>query len=88
VVTRAQIAVFLDRAKGKCVLNSPTPTFADVPVSAYYYGYVERLADAASWAAPTEPPTQGCNTNPLRFCPNDNATRAQMAVFLARAWAP
>jgi len=88
VVTRAQIAVFLDRAKGKCVLNSPTPTFADVPVSAYYYGYVERLADTASWAAPTEPPTQGCNTNPLRFCPNDNATRAQMAVFLARAWAP
>jgi hypothetical protein len=26
--------------------------------------------------------TGGCGTNPLRYCPNNNVTRAQMAVFL------
>src|SRR6185369_7311771 len=29
--------------------------------------------------------TTGCDTNPLRFCPTDTVTRAQMAVFLLRA---
>ena len=28
--------------------------------------------------------TNGCNTNPLRYCPEDPVTRAQMAVFLER----
>jgi hypothetical protein len=90
VVTRAQMAVFIDRAVGKCELSSPTPTFNDVPASKSYYGFVERLADAASWPAPTEPPTQGCGSNPPYpppvFCPDTQCTRAMMAVFLARAW--
>ena len=29
--------------------------------------------------------TSGCATNPLRFCPTDTVTRAQMAVFLLKA---
>jgi hypothetical protein len=86
IVTRAQMAVFIDRATGKCELTSPTPTFADVPDTASYYGFVERLADPASWPAPTEPPTAGCAPNPRRFCPNDSCTRAMMAVFLSRAY--
>jgi hypothetical protein len=83
VVNRSQMAVFSDRAKGKCVLNNPTATFSDVPIGVSYYGFVERLADPGSW---TTPPTGGCAANPPRFCPLDNVTRAQMAVFLARAY--
>ena len=29
--------------------------------------------------------TGGCNTNPLQFCPEQDVTRAQMAVFILRA---
>ncbi len=29
--------------------------------------------------------TGGCGTAPLRFCPNDNLTRGQMAVFMSQA---
>ena len=29
--------------------------------------------------------TVGCATNPLRYCPNQAVTRAQMATFLHRA---
>jgi hypothetical protein len=85
--TRAMMAVFLCRAAGKCpytVGERPTPTFADVGTGLSYYGFVERLAEAASWNG--DPPTQGCATNPLRFCPDQVATRSQMAVFLARAF--
>ena len=29
--------------------------------------------------------TRGCSTRPLRYCPNNAVTRAQMASFLTRA---
>lgn len=32
--------------------------------------------------------TGGCATNPLQYCPNDTLTRAQMAVFLVKAYKP
>ena len=85
--TRAMMAVFLCRACGKCpytTIERPTPTFADVGTSLSYYGFVERLADPASWN--NDPPTAGCAPSPRRYCPLDIATRAQMAVFLARAF--
>ncbi len=83
-ITRAQMAVFLCRAAGKGPLNPDTPTFADVPQSNPYYGYIERLADAASWSG--NPPTTGCATGPPRlFCPNNPVTREQMAKFLCVA---
>jgi hypothetical protein len=60
---------------------SPAPgsaTFNDVGTGAWYFQGVEALAAAGI--------TKGCNppTNNL-FCPNSAVTRAQMAVFLARA---
>jgi hypothetical protein len=83
-ITRAQMAVFLCRAAGKTWLDKATPTFADVPKTNPYYGYIERLADATSWSG--SPPTNGCATGPPRlFCPNDPVTRAQMAKFLCLA---
>jgi len=78
------MAVFLDRACGKCPWDNPTPTFVDVDPGLSYYAFVERLADPASWD--DDAPTQGCAVNPRRYCPDDVATRAQMAVFLARAF--
>lgn len=32
--------------------------------------------------------TGGCGTNPLRYCPDDTLTRAQMAVFLVKGYKP
>jgi hypothetical protein len=81
--TRAMMAVFLVRATGKGVLMNPVPTFGDVGLLATYYGHVERLADAASWA-PGPAPTAGCGGG--NYCPNAPCTRAMMAVYLARAF--
>jgi len=84
-VTRAQMAKFLCIAAGKQPLASATPTFADVPKTHWAYGYIERLADAASW--PGGAPTGGCRVvgTSKYFCPNDVVTREQMAKFLCLA---
>ncbi len=81
-VPREQMAAFLIRAKGLTQLFPPTSTFADVPASNFFFGYVERLFEQGI--------TQGCGTNgsgqPL-FCPGDFVPRQQMASFLIRAFA-
>jgi hypothetical protein len=58
---------------------SPAPavaTFADVPVGAFGFQHIEALAASGI--------TGGCGGG--NFCPNDPLTRAQMAVFLAKAF--
>jgi hypothetical protein len=84
-VTRAQMAKFLCIAAGKEPLNHDAPTFADVPKSLWAYGYIERLADAASWGG--TPPTSGCKIvgTAKYFCPFELVTREQMAKFLCIA---
>ena len=76
-VTRAEMAIFLERSKG--TFNPPQGTgiiFADVSRFDWYVDWVELLyADEI---------TTGCATNPLSFCPNKAVTRAEMAVFLLR----
>ena len=52
-------------------------SFADVEEDVWWMPFVERLA--------TLEVTAGCGVEPLRFCPNDSVTRAQMATFIARA---
>jgi len=79
--TRGQMAVFLCRAAGLTELFSVTPRFTDVPDTHPFYGWIERLADPASWGG--TPPTQGCTAT--EFCPAQNVTRGQMAAFLCRA---
>ena len=75
-VTRAQMASFLARA-----LDLGTPEeragFADVDPDGAHAGAVEALYGARI--------TVGCGSAPLRYCPGDPVTRAQMASFLARA---
>ncbi|MFN2303523.1 MAG: S-layer homology domain-containing protein, partial [Anaerolineales bacterium] len=51
-------------------------TFADVPESYWAYPWIEALFQAGI--------TEGCEKNPLKFCPDDLVTRAQMAIFLKR----
>ncbi len=80
-VTRAQMTVFLLRAKfGPTYVPPPaTGIFADVPVSDPFAKWIEKLYTLGI--------TAGCGTAPLRYCPSANVTRAQMAVFLVTTFA-
>lgn len=84
-VTRAQIAKFLCLAAGKTELFPPTPTFADVHNTDWFYGWVERLADPDSWDG--TPPTTACLIRGADkyFCPYGPALREQMAKLLCIA---
>ena len=44
----------------------------------WFAPHVERLAELEI--------TVGCDTDPLRYCPDGNLTRAQMASWIARAF--
>jgi len=80
-VTRGEMAKFICKAAGKTELNRATPTFSDVSATHPFYGWIERLADPASWAG--NAPTSGCGAG--RYCPNLSVTRAQIAKFLCIA---
>lgn len=78
-VSRAEMAVFIERAKrGAAFAGTATGTkFADVPAGHWAGGFIEQLlADGI---------TAGCATSPNRFCPDNKVTRAEMAIFLMRA---
>ncbi|MBI5839209.1 MAG: PQQ-dependent sugar dehydrogenase [Chloroflexi bacterium] len=51
-------------------------TFSDVSPSHWAWSWIERLYRSEI--------TSGCTASPLRYCPEDPVTRAQMAVFLER----
>ena len=80
-VTRAEMAVFILRAKNDDAYQPPlqSGTFADVPVAGkeWMLPWIEQFYD--------EGVTTGCALNPLRYCPERNVTRAEAAVFLLRA---
>jgi len=81
-VTRAEMAVFIDRARGYA--NPPAPaaaTFFDVPPGYWAYAFIEQFARLGI--------TTGCGTDDQGrrlYCPDRNVTRAEMAVFLIRAY--
>jgi predicted outer membrane repeat protein len=80
-VTRAEMAVFLERTLGQAAPPTPTtPTFADVPPDYWAYAFIEQFARLGI--------TTGCGTNDQGqrlYCPDRNVTRAEMAVFIDRA---
>ena len=51
--------------------------FGDIPNGKWWIRYVEHLYDRRI--------TIGCDTEPLRYCPDRLVTRAQMASFIVRA---
>lgn len=77
-VTRAQMAVFLLRAKFGADHAPPPPSgiFTDVPVDHWAAAWIEELAD--------ENITSGCGEG--IYCPEDPVTRDQMAVFILRTF--
>jgi len=77
-ITRAQMAVFLLRALyGSGYAPPPASgSFDDVPIGHWAAAWIEQFAN--------EGITSGCGGN--NFCPDDAVTRAQMAVFLVRAF--
>ena len=73
-VTRAQMATFLVRAFG--LPPAPPAGFVDV-TGGVHAANIDALAASGV--------TSGCRTQPLRYCPTRNTTRAHMATFLTRA---
>ena len=78
-VTRAQMAIFLLRSKLGSSYTPPPATgiFTDVPVGSFAADWIEDLFNRGI--------TTGCEKNPLKYCPGDPVTRAQMAIFLLRS---
>ena len=77
-VTRAQMAVFLLKAKHGPSFSPPDATgvFTDVPVGYWADKWIEQLA--------LEAITGGCGAG--IYCPDSSVTRAQMAVFLVKTF--
>lgn len=74
-VTRGQMAVFVIRSVvGDDFTFSATPAFNDVPASHPFFKYIQKLKELGI--------TAGCTAN--TFCPDNNVTRGEMAVFLVR----
>ena len=72
-VTRGQMASFLVRAFD--LPSGPSDMFADTGGNTHKAS-IEALANAEI--------TRGCAVEPLRYCPGQTTTKAQMATFLAR----
>jgi len=79
-VTRSQMAVFLLRSKHGAAYVPPqvggTTGFADVPINHWAAAWIKQLAAEAI--------TSGCGSG--NYCPDNNVTRAEMAVFLVRTF--
>ncbi len=76
-VTRAQMAVFLERGMNGSAYSPPPASgtvFDDVGAGAFAADFIEQLA--------ADGITSGCGNG--NYCPTDPVTRAQMAVFLER----
>ncbi len=80
VVSRGQMAVFLLAAAEGPGYDPPActnpPTFSDVPCSSPFASWIHELVARGV--------TAGCGGG--NFCPTQQVTRAQMAVFLATAF--
>ena len=62
--------------------HDDAPLEFDADGTHWAYGFIERLADPASWG-PYGPPTAGFEDHTFR--PNNNCARAEMAIFIQRA---
>jgi hypothetical protein len=78
-ITRAQMAIFLLRGEHGSTYIPPSATgavFSDVPAGSFAADWIEQLA--------AEGITSGCGGG--NYCPDNPVTRAEMAVFLVRAF--
>ena len=77
-IERWVMAVWLVRALGGDMSPDGTSRFADVDASEWWSPFAEQMAIRGI--------TAGCETGPLRYCPNEHVTRGQMATFLVKAF--
>ncbi len=77
-ISRAQVAVIIQRAKGYTLFTPTSATFSDVPASSFGYAAIETLAhnNIINGAA--------CGTG-LCFRPNDNIKRGELSKVVRRA---
>jgi hypothetical protein len=79
-ITRAQMAVFILKAKLGPAYVPPTATgsvFDDVPVGSFAADWIEDLSSRGI--------VSGCQTAPALYCPSDPVSRADMAVIIVKA---
>ena len=79
-ITRAEMAVFLE-------LFVHGASFSPPPAEGLFEDVTGDWADYACWveALKNDSITAGCRADPPLYCPADQITRAQMAVFLVAA---
>lgn len=79
LVTRAQAAVFIERAvNGGSYMPPPAAgIFVDVSITFWAADWIEQFYQDGI--------TNGCNTGPLMYCPEQPLTRAELAVLLLGA---
>jgi hypothetical protein len=79
-VTRGQMAVFLLKAfeGGGYTPPACSGVFSDVACPSPFAAWIEELASREV--------TDGCSTDPPAYCPAAPVTRAQMAVFVTKAF--
>src|SRR5215208_1706822 len=76
LVTRAEMAVFIERAMGNFAPKpNPKGMFTDLPFAGLeaFSPFIEEFYN--------DKITTGCQQSPLKFCPQNNVTRGEMAVF-------
>lgn len=78
-MTRAEAIAWLVRAQGARYLPGSGTRFQDVPEDHWAYSYIQK-GFQDDIIAPC-----GLSQSPISFCPNANLTRAELAVWLARA---
>ena len=79
-VTRQQMAVFLLKAEHGSTYVSPgcAGIFGDVACPSLFADWIEQLYAEAI--------TGGCQASPLLYCPTNDVTRGQMAVFVTKTF--
>lgn len=76
LMTRAEMAAFLERAFVTPVQLVVPTAFADVRANAWYAESLQQIYAAGI--------TTGCEVSPLRYCPDEPVRRDAMASFIAR----
>jgi hypothetical protein len=75
------MAPFLLKARYGSTFNAGTATgtvFSDVPATHWAGAWIEKLYQYGI--------SLGCASNPRRYCPDAQVTRAEMALFLQRTF--
>lgn len=78
ILTRGQTAVVIGRTFNIQPITISKATFVDVPPTHMFASFIEGFKTAGF--------TSGCQATPLKFCPDDNVTNAQFAIFALRGW--